>query len=113
MNKNITLFTFFKQQQGGYIIGTELRKLLKGEKVASYADLWNLYKHPENIPKEWKQRTEGEMTFISFWGSVGYRNGRVEVPYMYWLRQKGRWEIDWAWIEFGWGKGDKIAIIKP
>ena len=62
------------------------------------------------IPEKWKEKTNGNTTFIFFDGTVlrsssGYRC----VLYLYWSDGKWRWSCNW--LEVDWSANDPSAVL--
>lgn len=79
-----------KKQKNYSIIGSDLRKELKGRKVLNANVLDYLLVHPELIPNDWR----GKCVF--FWGTI-YRDsdGRLYVRYLDWYGFKWSWRYCW------------------
>lgn len=62
------------------------------------------------IPKSWKERTNGNVTFIFFDGTI-LRDpfGDRGVLYLYW--DVGRWDWDCYWLEGDWDAHDPSAVL--
>jgi len=89
--EQVMLYLDETQQDGGTIIGHELRKKLEG-KVVYNANLLDFYlANPQFIPEEWKGRS------ISFWGTIyRYSSGNLYVRCLDW--DGGRWEWYFHWL---------------
>lgn len=62
------------------------------------------------IPLKWKEKTNGDTTFIFFDGTV-LRNsiGDRCVLYLYW--NDGEWSWRYSWLESGWNADDPSAVL--
>ena len=101
----IALFFADGQKNGKCIVGNELRKVLKDQKVLNANLLDFLYKHPKFIPEEWK----GKCVF--FWGTI-YRNsdGYLYVRYLFW--NGDRWDWDYYWLGSFWNDVRNPAAVR-
>ncbi|OGZ09755.1 MAG: hypothetical protein A3D65_05515 [Candidatus Lloydbacteria bacterium RIFCSPHIGHO2_02_FULL_50_13] len=99
--KKIVLFVSEKQQGGKTIRGRELREELSGKKVFNANVLDYLLAHPELIPESWKEKTNGNTTFIFFWGTI-YRlsDGYLFVRCLLWLDGAWHWRSRWLGNDF-------------
>ena len=62
------------------------------------------------IPEKWKEKTNGNTTFIFFDGTVlRHSRGRRCVLYLYWL--DGRWRWGYNWLEFDWSASYPSAVL--
>lgn len=90
-SEQIALYLDEQQQDGGVIVGNELRKKLKGKKAYN-ANLLEFYlANPNLISEEWKGK------YVFFWGTI-YRSsdGHLYVRYLYW--NGVRWYRDYYWL---------------
>jgi len=79
-----------EQQQGGVMIGEELREKLRGQSVLNANVLDYLLVHPYFIPEEWKNQT------VFFWGTVYLVDGQYRVRCLKW--DGSQWSWDYRWI---------------
>lgn len=86
----IALYLDEEQQNGGVIVGNELRKKLKGRSALNANVLDHLLVNPSLIPEGWK----GQLVF--FWGTI-YRSsgGFLCVRCLLWSGDKWRWVCYW------------------
>jgi hypothetical protein len=97
-------------QQGGYIVGTELREKLSGKPILNACILDYLLEHLELIPASWKKYIEGGPRLIFFWGTIfRLSGGNLLVKYLCW--RVGRWCWDFAWIDFGFNVQCPTAML--
>ena len=69
-----------------------------------------LWENQALIPESWKQKTNGETTYICFDGTVlrnprGYRYGLS----LYW--DDGQWHWNYDWLEYGWHVNIPSAVL--
>lgn len=107
--KKIVLFASERQQGGKRVCGHELREELSGKKVLNANVLDYLLAHPELIPEAWKEKTNGNTTYIFFWGTV-YRDsdGSLCVRCLSW--HDGGWRWDDGWLGGGFHGSDPAAL---
>lgn len=89
------------QKGGKYIKGEKLKKELESELVLT-ANVLDFYlANPNLIPEEWKERTNGYITCVFFWGTV-YRDsyGSLFVRYLYF--SDSRWYSDYSQLDHDW-----------
>lgn len=102
-DKEKVKFYLSQKQQGGYIIGNDLRKELADKPVFNACLLDFLFAHPELIPEEWKGKA------VFFWGTI-YRDSddRLCVRYLYW--DDGRWDWNYYWLDSGWNSCSPAVV---
>jgi hypothetical protein len=83
------------QQDGKWIEGNKLRKLLAGKPVFSATVLDYLLAHLELIPENWKGK------YVFFWGTI-YRHsdGSLYVRYLCWDDGRWYWGFSWLGLDF-------------
>jgi len=79
------------QLEDGRLLGTELRKRLRGRPVFPVQLGDFLHAHQDLIPDEWKERG-----CIHFWTVLRGSIGDLYVRYLYW--DGGRWRWDCRWL---------------
>jgi hypothetical protein len=91
----IELYLDEGQENGGRVVGNELRKLLTGKPVLNVNVLDYLLAHTELIPEEWKGK------YIFFWGTI-YRDsdGNLFVRYLFWRGDRWHWNYYWLDNDF-------------
>ena len=98
----VTLY-LSKKQNGGHIIGNDLRKELCRKPVLNANVLDYLLKNPHLIPEEWKDK------YVFFWGTVyRYSNGLLYVRYLYF--RGGRWGWGCYWLDDDWHGRNPAAV---
>lgn len=92
-----------EEQNGGVIIGHELRGKLKGKPVFNANLLDYLLAHPNLIPEEWKGKA------VFFWGTI-YRDsvGSLCVRCLVW--DDGRWYWVYRWLDGRFDDFDPAAV---
>jgi hypothetical protein len=94
-------FFLSKKQFKGSIEGNDLRKELAAWPVLNANVLDYLREHPQLIPDEWKQDTQGNTRYIFFWGTVYRRSGgRLCVRCLGW--DVGAWRWGYIWLDIDW-----------
>ena len=101
--EKVVLYLDEGQQDGGMIVGNELRQKLAG-KGAYNANLLDFYlANPHLIPEEWKGK------FIFFWGTIyRYSSGDLYVRYFYWNGVRWNWNYYWLDDDFD---GHNPAVV--
>lgn len=96
------------EQEKKYLQGTVLAERLKETGMTSNV-LQYLWEHQDKIPENWKEKTNGYITFIFFWGTI-YRHsgGNLYVRYLYWI--DGRWRSNYCWLDVGWDVRSGAAV---
>jgi hypothetical protein len=97
------------QQNGKYVEGNKLRKLLDGKPVMNANVLDYLLKNPQLIPDDWKKDGSGNTRYIFFWGTI-YRDsdGSLYVRYLSW--DGVRWDWGCHWLDDDFGGHDPAAL---
>lgn len=101
--EKVILYLDEEQQDGGVIVGSELRKKLKDKPVYN-ANLLEFYlANPNLIPEEWKGK------YLFFWGTI-YRSsrGNLCVRYLYWRGDGWDWRYNWLLNDF---RDDSPAVV--
>jgi len=93
-----------KQQNGGYLIGNDLRKELRRRPVLNANVLDYLLKNSHLIPEEWKGK------YVFFWGTV-YRLSHAHLYVRYLYFREGRWSWDDHWLGRRW-RGSYPAALR-
>ena len=106
----LELYLDDEQKNGRYIEGDTLRKKLKDKLVLNASVLDYLYEHQELIPKSWKEKSEGYIKYIYFWGTI-YRSshGNLCVRYLYF--DVGAWSRGCRWLCVGWDGDGPAALL--
>ena len=94
------------------VVGEKKLKRLKGVghlllDAKVFQTLWD---NQHLIPESWKQKTNGNTTYIFFDGTIlrdpdGYRY----VLYLYW--QSGRWRWDYGWLDDQWLTNNPSVVL--
>lgn len=90
---------------------TKLKRLKAGKHIRLDAKIFQtLWENQHLIPQQWKEKTNGNTTYIFFDGTVlrgpsGYRY----VLCMYWL--VGRWYWHYCFLDYGWDANDPSAVL--
>ena len=91
-SKRVILHLDEGQQDGGVVVGNELRKKLEGKNVYNANLLDFLLAHTDLIPEEWKGKT------VFFWGTIYRRlDGYLYVRCLCW--NDGRWRWNYNWLD--------------
>ena len=69
-----------------------------------------LWENQNLIPESWKEKTNGNTTFIYFDGTVlRDSDGRRYILCLCWL--DGRWRWDYYWLDYGWYADNPSAVL--
>lgn len=61
-----------------------------------------LLSHPELIPESWKEKYDGAINFICFWGTIVENHGYLYVPSLYWDEKKSKAVSTYHWTGTNW-----------
>jgi hypothetical protein len=95
-----------------YVKGeTKLERLKKAGHVRLDAKVFQrLWENQYLIPEHWKEKTNGNTTYIFFDGTVlRDSNGNRYVLYLYW--RGGAWDWGVRWLGDGWGVRGPSAVL--
>ncbi len=89
----------------------KLKRLKKAGHIRLDAKVFQtLWENQTLIPESWKEKTNGNTTFIFFDGTVLRRpDGYRCVLYLYW--HDGRWFWHYFWLGSGWGVDSPSAVL--
>jgi len=109
---SVFLYLSKKQQNGGYILGDDLRKELRRKPILNANVLDYLLAHPEIIPEEWKKNASGNTRYIFFWGTI-YRDsdGSLYVRSLYF--SEGRWFWSCRRLDLRWHGSHPAVVVAP
>ena len=89
----------------------KLRRLKSANYIRLDAKIFQtLWQNQHLIPEQWKEKTNGNTTFVYFNGTI-LRNpyGDRYVLDLYW--DDGRWDWDYSWLEFDWYVDSPSAVL--
>lgn len=105
----IKLYLHEFQKNGGRIEGNKLQKELENIPCynANLLDFW--LAHKELIPEQFKEKTDGYITYIFFFDTV-YRDSRglLYVRCLFW--HGGGWNSSYNWLGYGWYRDGAVAV---
>lgn len=107
----VRLVSMLKKRES-FIKGEERLKRLKGVgNIRLDAKVFQtLWENQSLIPESWKEKTDGNVTFIFFDGTVlRSPGGGRYVLYLYW--DDGRWGWYYSWLEDDWSVDDPSAVL--
>lgn len=97
------------EQEKGYVKGEILAERMKGKSLNS-----NVFKHlldnPKLIPESWKEKVNGYIKYIYFFGTVlRDPHGDRCVLCLYWY--DGEWQWNASWLGGDWRANDPSAVL--
>ncbi len=91
-----------QQREGKLIYGHKIREELAGKPVLNANVLDYLFAHQYLIPESWKEKTDGCITHVFFWGTIYRRPGGGGLPVRYLCWDGGRWRWYYNWLGRVW-----------
>lgn len=105
------------EQEKGHINGKTLAERFKTTGLSSVV-LDYLWEHQDQIPESWKEKKDGYIQFIYFWGTI-FRSagGSLCVQCVFW--EDGAWRRNYNWLGNVWNSNypaaelASISTLKP
>ena len=91
----------------------KLRRLKEGGDIRLDAKIFQtLWENQALIPERWKEKTNGNTTFIYFDGTVLQNSrGNRYVLYLYWLADYEHWNWNVNWLDHDWNVNNPSAVL--